>query len=76
MSERSYHGATSRSNRRKEKVLLTDALDTFYLCIYGFGHMQRTNQIEKICTAPSTKDLLIVLYEDQSLLVDSAPQLV
>ena len=41
MSERSYHGATSRSPGRKKEgnVLFNDALNTIYLRLYGVGHM-------------------------------------
>ena len=40
MSERSYRGATSRSAHWKEEnVLINDVLNTFYLRLYGVGHM-------------------------------------
>ena len=41
MSERSYHGGTSRSffNERERNVLFNDALNTFYLRLYGVRHM-------------------------------------
>ena len=52
MSEHSYHGATSRcpmqitqtpqlalGNRKEGNVLFNDALNTFYLRIYGVRHM-------------------------------------
>ena len=38
MSERSYHGATSRSRWLNEgNVLFNDTLNTFYLRLYGVG---------------------------------------
>ena len=40
MSERSYHGATSRSFCCKEgNVLFNDTLNTFYLRLYGVRYM-------------------------------------
>ena len=41
MSERSYHGATSRSQERRKEgnVLFNDALNTFYLWLYGIRYM-------------------------------------
>ena len=44
MSERSNHGATSRSSvqierERERNVLFNDALNTFYLRLYGVRHM-------------------------------------
>ena len=39
MSERSYHGATSCSKGKERNVLFNDALNTFYICLYGVGHM-------------------------------------
>ena len=47
MSERSYHGATSRSCtvvrdfRKEGNVIVNDALNTFSLRLYGIGHMVR-----------------------------------
>ena len=43
-SERSYHGATSCSplssvGRKEGNVLFNDALNTFYLRLYGVRHM-------------------------------------
>ena len=44
MGGRSYHGPTSRSCIKKERerernVLFNDALNTFYLRLYGVRHM-------------------------------------
>ena len=53
MSERSYHGATSRSYmpaiERKEgrKCLFNDALNTFYLRLYGIRHMVKDHSESK-----------------------------
>ena len=39
MSERSYHGATSRSKKEEGNVLFNDAYNTFYLWLYVVSHM-------------------------------------
>ena len=55
MSERSYHGATSRSRRKegrkKGNVLFTDAFNTFYLRLYGVTHMVKDHSDSEKNTA-------------------------
>ena len=60
MSERSYHRATSRSRERNEEnVLFNDALNAFYLRVYGVRHMVKDHSdIERKEGRLNTKYLL------------------
>ena len=51
MSERSYHGATCCSRFRKEVIVLFNgAYNTFYLRLYGVGHIVKIAKEETRCS--------------------------
>ena len=73
----SYHGATSRSGiqrklepwwwlpfgRKERNILFNDALNTFYLRLYGVGHMVKNHSDSEIGNLLPPHGLLIRLAE-------------